>query len=121
MAEDAFANSDENSPKLSKYNSAIAQLYRLDQLWQKAHMFALNGDLIKLNWVLDRVWCELSADAGDENKKKFRSFIFKIADASSKKEILYHILMEKEEFIRNVQNKQGKGTAYAESIEEYMG
>jgi hypothetical protein len=30
------------------------------------------------------------------------------------------ILMEKEEIIRTIQNKQGKGTAYQDDLDEYM-
>jgi len=110
-----------NPQKLSKYNSSLAQLFRIDALWQKVHLCAGRGDLMGWNWTLDRIWCELVADSKPEAEKEFNDFIIAIADVINKKELLYHILMSKEAFLRKLQNTQGKGTAYQEDIEEYMG
>jgi len=121
----------------SKYNSAIAQLYRLDALWQDAHRHARQINYSAWNEDLDRIWEELSADAGVENKKvkdkinKELSLIFiysNLMRLKTKKPQLYSkilltqkkVLMKKEEFLRVLQNQQGKGTAYEESIEDYM-
>lgn len=117
MSDDDFA--DVPSGKTSKYNSALAQLYRIDALWQDAHNHSRSGELIKWNWDLDRVWCELAADSQEKieemdaiNELVKKSVGFPVS--------LYQILMKKEIFLRTLQNKQGKGTAYEESIEEYM-
>lgn len=107
--------------KISKYNSAIAQLYRMDELWKDAHKHSRAGDLRSWNWDLDRVWCELAADAKKEDKDTFNNFIIKISDNARKKggsNMFYHILLEKEIFLRTLQNTQGKGTAYADEFED---
>ena len=58
--------------KKSKYNSAIAQLYRLDALWQDAHRHAREFNYTKWNEDLERVWMELSADSGKEYKGQIK-------------------------------------------------
>lgn len=118
MGDEQFSN--DNPIRTSKYNSAIAQLYRIDQLWQDAHRHARSGELMKWNWDLDRVWCELAADAEKGSDEEFNEFLDRIAKARTKPNELYHILLEKEIFLRRIQNKQGKGTAYQESVDEYM-
>jgi len=122
MEDNADADfSKADTPKVSKYNSAIAQLYRIDALWIKAHRSAIGGDLLGWNWVLDRIWCELAANVKDDKVKIFNDFVVEISDIKGKKDILYHVLLRKEIFLRKIQNDQGKGDAYADSIEEYMG
>ena len=117
--------------KLSKYNGAIAQLYRLDALWQDTHRHSRSGKLKEWNWDLDRIWCELAADASQkkndgDNKESdeeiFEGFHSKISEALKNKDFeeLYHTLLKKEIFLRKLQNKQGKGAAYEESVDEYM-
>ena len=110
-----------NPQKLSKYNSSLAQLFRIDALWQKVHLCAGRGDLMGWNWTLDRIWCELVADSKKEDENEFNRYVIEISKVIDKKELLYHILMSKEAFLRKLQNAQGKGTAYQEDIEEYMG
>lgn len=130
--------------KKSKYNSAFAQLYRLDTLWQEAHKFGSTINYSKLNEILDRIWLELSADAqrttkkkvGDEdkletiNQKLLTLCIYGISEElRMEKPTLYNkiilmqkrLLMKKEMLLRKMQNDQGKGTAYEDSVEDYMG
>jgi hypothetical protein len=111
---------EEQDVKVSKYNSAIAQLYRLDDLWKKAHSFCLAGMLIKWNWVLDRVWCELASDAAKDEKTQFNDFVQKIVEVKQEQdsEKLYFVLLEKEIFLRGVQNREGKGSAYSDENED---
>lgn len=120
MADD-FSNNEE---KTSKYNSGIAQLMRLDELWKDTHRHSRAGKLNNWNWDLDRIWCELAADLTDKDPKidEYNSFVAAIGDLNKKlgmKEInaveyqkqLYLLLMEKELSLRRLQNKLGKGTA----------
>jgi len=118
-----MADSDtQQNQKISKFNSTLAILFRIDRLWQDAHHHSRSGQLIKWNWDLDRVWCELAADVKEDDEKDFKKFndeIAKINKVSGGGE-LYTKLLEKEIFIRKLQNKQGKGVAYEESFEEYI-
>ena len=55
----------------SKYNAAVSQLYRLDALWQSAHLNSRAGNLTKWNWDLDAIWRELAQDESPDQLKKF--------------------------------------------------
>jgi len=111
-----------NTEKLAKFNSMTAILFRLDLLWKDAHAHSRSGQLMKWNWDLDKVWCELSADAKEEHETKFKDLnteIFKINSVTERAK-LYEKLLEKEIFLRKLQNKQGMGVKYEQSIDEYM-
>ena len=97
--------------KLSKYNQGMPQLFRLDALWQKLNLLMPSGKLVDANWVLDRVWLELIGDAEQKDIEKFNDVDKKVLLQKNKYK-LYKTLMEKETFLRILQNKQGKGTAY---------
>ena len=119
---DYSGSESQQETKISKFNSTLAILFRIDRLWQDAHRHSRSGKLIAWNWDLDRVWCELAADVKEDDEKKFEEFndaIAKIDKITGGGE-LYKKLLEKEIFIRKLQNKQGKGVAYEESFEEYM-
>jgi len=127
--------------KISLYNSGMAQIRRLDELWVKIHKFAQDGDLTKWNWGLDRIWCELVGDIqenrkddSDDEKKNnpterfifLNSMIGEVKNKLFKRLIsiqdsqigLYNLLMEKEAFLRRLQNRQGKGTKLVNADED---
>lgn len=123
----------------SKYNAAIAQLYRLDDLWKEAHKHGKEVSYIKWNEVLDRVWCELRTDVYSDqkiknqmeefDKKLMNNYLYTINETLKiEKPVQYakiinnlkRILIEKEAYLRYLQNSQGKGSAYEEDIEDYI-
>lgn len=143
---DNYSN-DSSGEKISLYNSGVAQIRRLDELWVKIHKYAEAGELIKWNWGLDRIWCELvgdiAEDKDDDNelekeKEKtkeqspteiFNSFKLTIGSLNKKiaeriislsdyQKDFYDILMDKEAFLRRLQNKQGKGTKLVDADED---
>ena len=128
--EEGFSNiQNMDDLKLSKYNSAFAILYRIDRLWQDSHIHSRNGLYEKWNLDLDRIWCEIAADANEEFEKQFEALNTEIKLIGFKRtnegtiilaHKLYPILMKKEIFLRRLQNKQGKGVAYEDSIDDYM-
>ena len=117
----SFNDPEEQEQKLSKFNSSIAILIRLDNLWKLSHSFVLRGDLIMWNWVLDRVFSELSADAKDKDFETFNGLSKKVEtiDKIKEKNQLYTALFEKELFLRKLQNKQGKGETYDEEDDDF--
>lgn len=138
--EDADYSSD-NSEKLSKINSAGLINLRLHNLWVDAGKHARKGRYADWNFDLDVIWRELGGDVdeGKEPEKKFLKFNSKLAeinpinnwkkndgfsivpkDKEEKKTKQYFLLMDKELFLRRLMNKQGKGTAYQDSIDDYM-
>lgn len=108
--------------KVSTYNSMEAIIYRINDLWTKFNRYVLNGRLIEANWVLDRLWGELVADSKEEHKTKFVAFRKEFAefDKIKDKAKIYDFLMRKEEFIRCLQDLQGKGVKHQESALDYM-
>ncbi len=110
---------DMESPKISKYNSAISQLMRIDYLWQDAHRHSRTGMLKQWNWDLDRIWCELASDCDAKDEEAVEEFNIEISKIDDQR-AMYKMLMQKEIKLRRLQNKQGKGTAYEEGLDEYM-
>ena len=132
---------DEEQPKISKYNSGIAIIMRLDVLWKDTHTHSRSGQYYKWNLDLDRIWCELSRDLEEtdytEKKKLFDDFETKLSQKGEIKDNLsssfdtpsqqdvknrkeqYKILMEKELFLRRLENTLGKGTAWDEDEEGF--
>ena len=121
--------------KISLYNSGVAQIKRLDDLWIKTHLAVQKGELKNWNWLLDRVWVELVGDLieGDEQTKareeEFNAFRITLGNinrefASGKlspvafQTQFYDELMAKETFLRRLQNKLGKGTKLVDADED---
>jgi len=111
--------------KTSLYNSGWAQIKRLDELWTESHSLARIGKLDNWNWLLDRVWMELVGDLKEDDDilKKFDTFniaIGKLKTSEDKDKFpkLYNTLMEKEAFLRRLQNKLGKGTKLVDADED---
>ena len=124
----------------SRFNSGMLINLRMNNLWVLTHNYARKGNYSDWSGVLDRLWCELSADvtddkAGDEINKKFEdiekelakvgvtnwSKVHGFAERDAKAKLImtkqYRLLMKKEIFLRKLQNKQGKGTAYYDESE----
>lgn len=125
----------ESALKVSKYNSAVAQLQRLDQLWNKAHTASSSGNYIVWNLTLDKIWSELAGDL-DQNptkEKEFYTFTENLGKTGSisKPEIKgfkieenkerakqYLILLTKEIWLRRLQNTLGKGSSYDDGSQD---
>lgn len=118
--------------KVSKYNSGIAQIFRLDELWQDTHKHSRAGRLNNWNWTLDRVWCELAGDLKDNDDRinQFKTINESISSLNNLKDkeklgdnqynnMLYSKLIEKEIFLRKLQNDLGKGSAYQEEADDW--
>lgn len=98
--------------KISKYNSAVSELTRIDFLFQSGNNWKAIGRYDKWNEKLDTIWMELAADANKDHYKKFNSLTRLIIRNFSNKQFLYQILMKKQIFLKRLQNDLGKGTAY---------
>ena len=137
---------EEEITKLSKINSAALINIRINNLWLEVNKAGVSGNYFKWNLYLDRVWCELGGDVKEKKEKKdkeksemeqFRDLNknvseklnqlptkegftqFSKGDKQNMSKI-YEVLMKKEFFLRRLQNKQGKGTAYQESWDDYI-
>jgi hypothetical protein len=131
---------EEQEQKISKYNSGIAQIYRLDNLWKDASNHSRVGQFQKWNCDLERIWCELARDLKETDyatkKKEFDKFDEDLSDSGkfednatstfedltseqvTKRNKQYKILLEKDLFLRRLENFVGKGTAWEDSEED---
>ena len=123
--------------KTSKLNSGGSINLRLDELWKDAHKHSRHGMYSLWNADLDCIWSELGGEYDDDSKeiKKFNEINIKLILTKNwnsnthgfkkpSKEDRYEmarqylLLRQKEMFIRRIQNKQGKGTAYSDGSED---
>jgi|TARA_Y100000310_G_scaffold345029_2_gene461285 hypothetical protein len=135
---------DEDAPssnsKISKINAASLINLIIAELWKDSHRHSRTGDLSKWNSDLNCIWVELAGDveAGKEDEeeyqridgelvklgslglKKVTGFEQTPKDDNIRKAKQYKLLIEKAVFLKRLQNKQGKGTAYHDDSEDYM-
>lgn len=131
---------EEPEAKISKYNTGLAIIYRLDNLWKDANRHSRSGQYSQWDLDLDNIWRELARDLDDteygKKKIKFDEFTEKLVKSGkfydstpdgwkdlSKDEIKnrnkqYRVLTEKELFLKRLENHLGKGTAWSDESED---
>lgn len=129
----------QEAEKISKINSAGLINLRINNLWVDANRHSRQGDYIRWDKDLDRVWCELGGDVkeGSKEQQEYHLMSKEISEKLDKlpksqdpfstvtkkdKEILnevYAVLIKKEIFLRRLQNIQGKGTAYMDEEDQW--
>lgn len=119
----------------SKINAAGLINAALENLWGQCYYAMANGNYLKWNTSLDSIWVILGGDVKEDSteQKKINALNYSIYDSGlntySKKEGFektlnpnltktYHLLIKKSLFLRRLQNKQGKGTAYESEDED---
>lgn len=144
-----MSETDTTTNKLSMANSAYSQIYRFDETWKNAYRHRSNGNHHAWNLDLDNIWLELSGDLkekfgdGKEEYKKIMDKIlevnknilstyplvtgtlasgFNVPSADSLKRVSkqYLFLMDKEQFLRELQNRLGKGTKWLDEDQDSM-
>jgi hypothetical protein len=139
MAEEEFLTEGMDEEKVSKYNAAFLINQSLEFLWRGVFTSIDNNDLWKWNRKLDAIWIILARDIeeGSEQEKKYNDIELEIGKTGSlvykkvgfsilssedlkKMSLQYQLLKKKSLFLGRLQNKQGKGTAYVQSLEDYM-
>jgi hypothetical protein len=127
-------NEDEET-KLSKFNSAGLINSTLEKLWVDSHDAMSVGNFLLWNTKLDCIWTILGGDVseGSDEDKDFAKIsleIYENGDLKPKvgigfnktdnpdKPKQYQYLIKKSLFLRRLQNRQGKGTAYASDDED---
>jgi hypothetical protein len=108
----------------SKFNDAMYQIMRLNSMWLRCAGFRTSGRLEKWRCELEAVWGELKADALRDQKGVtpadnvwFKKILLQNKLISANKDnlkILYFCLDKKEEILRQLQDKSGKGAKYEE-------
>ena len=130
-------NREMDDEKMSRINSAGIINITLENLWRDCYSSMANGNLVVWNRKLDAIWAILGGDVveGDETDKKMNELDLKIygsgslshkktgfqkigVDDGKAMSLQYVLLKKKSLFLRRLQNKQGKGTAYKRDDED---
>ena len=129
-------NKDVDEDKTSRINAAGIINITLENLWRDAYSAMSNGNLTTLNYKLDAIWALLGGDEKEDSEwaTKFNKIDLEVHNTGSlsgkttgfeligdekktSRSLQYLLLRNKAIFLRRLQNKQGKGTAYHD--EEY--
>lgn len=135
MEQMQFADKSETQ-QVSKYNSAIAKLIIVNNLWNRVHTASLAGNYRFWNLILDKIFTELCSDLqeGSDREKKVKEQFIEFAKKLSETGAMYThsvvgfsnqdkegaqraskqylILIDKEIWLKRIQNMLGKGTVW---------
>lgn len=131
---------DLDDSRISKINAASLINLTLKDLWEDFYRHLRNLAFSKANADLDCLWVEFGGEEkdGSETWKEFNKidqevstnygkiplvkggFDKNIQNASPNFAKQYRLLLRKALFLKNLQNSQGKGTAYRDGAEDYM-
>ncbi len=127
--------------EVSKFNSGMLQIARLDFLWKQAQSNRRNNRFYDWSLELDSIWSELAGDLKDKDFDKFQKVYDKtekeIQNIGSFKDNLdgfkkpsngnikdrnlhYDLLVKKEIFLRRIEKKLGKGSKMKDPEEDDM-
>lgn len=123
--------SDESTQQMSKINSAGLINATLEKLWLDCYNAMASSNLSLWNKKLDAIWVILGGDCEENGAedKEITTLDLKIYETGplsniktgfekpkegelGNKALQYILLKKKSLFLRRLQNKQGKGTAY---------
>ena|SRR3990167_4179102 len=123
--------------KTSKINSAGLINLRMNKLWGASDSCSINADIKKWYLILDTIWGNLAADSQPDDEKIYKKFLDKLIEegffesykekagfyVSDEKEVSKHhlhfrILREMQIFLKKIENKQGKGSAYYDALDD---
>lgn len=117
---------EEKSP--SEFNEAVYQIMRLHQIWTDARNSRESGNLQKLRWNLDSAEIELSEDIR-RLKERGEDYFQDLKDINKElgekdyinpkaRQEIYKLLLDKEKFLRKIQDLAGKGAKYKDVGED---
>ena len=129
---------DDDTLRLSKYNTSGFINLRLNDLWIKANNETLKGNYHQWNFILDVIYRELTRDFNKDSpqEKEFNKindeirkllplarpftpdFNKKTGLSESIKSKQYFWLDKKDVFLRRLENSVGKGSSYKDEDED---
>lgn len=128
----------ESEFKTSKINSAGLINLRMNKLWGMADMCSVRADMKNLYLILETIWRSLAADTKDEKyKDKYKLMIKELEDrgffnlyiepkgfnsqiiiSAKDRAFYYQKLGDIHIFLKELENEQGKGTAYYDPLDD---
>jgi len=131
MAKKDYGTQETEEEKISRINAAGIINITLENLWRDVFLSMANGNLVVWNRKLDAIWGILGGEYEEDSEEdlameKLNEKLYKSGSLSHKKvgfeklgsdeatkmSLQYLLLNKKNLFLRRMQNKQGKGTAY---------
>lgn len=127
---------EEADNKQSRINAAGLINATLEKLWGEAYYAMSKDDFLTWNRKLDAIWMILGGDEkkdsdAEKSYKEIETLLIKQGKLGSmmvgfkqvgtdqvNRNMQYLVLKEKSIFLRRLQNKQGKGTAYHDDDED---
>ena len=132
MSADSYG--DDKTVDTSKYNEGLLQIQRLHEIYLRCQTLSVKDELTGWNFELQGVWRELSRDANkldivhklkiqlfDKHILSCFGYIKGIAEnefSITDRKKLRHLLMEKEIYLREIQDMCGKGGSYKDESSE---
>ncbi len=114
----------ETETQISKYNDAVFSISRLHQMWLNCNAYIRRGNFVRWKFELDMIWLELSPDVKRQKEaeskrliKTNKELMIKISKANTKNTIFFN-LMNRHQFLREVQDIAGKAGVYRDENEE---
>ena len=130
MAEEGEAKPEESS----KYNEAALQIIRVNNLWVKIENCVNEGELYKWQPLLDSIWREFRADVnhlpntvkeGDTYSEKNKVIRMNktlklkvLISGSNTRTEWNNALNERHEFLKQLQDKVGKGGIFVDNSDK---
>jgi len=116
----------ETTTKTSKYNEAGFNILRLHNSWLRCAQYRSNANLDKWKWELDNVWSDLVQDVTKEKLGNEYTIVLQKNSALKKivaqyyddKNKLYLALDARHNFLRQLQDRVGKGGVYDDGTGE---
>lgn len=131
------ANLESEYNKTSKINSAGLINLRMNKLWGMADMCSVRADIKNLYLILDTIWKNLAADEKDDKiKERYKVMVkeletrgffniyvkqkgFNTFNPPAKDRAFYYSqLGEMFILLKEIENSQGKGTAYRDPLDD---
>ena len=110
---------DYDTGKISSFNSGMFIITRIHNLKERLNEAYLSGNLMGVNNILDRFYLELIDEKLNPDEiieiNKWNNFISK---SYKKRNTLSFFLKKKEECLRKIEFRQGKGTKYKDANED---
>lgn len=105
------------------HNESYPQVLRLNNIWEACNNLSSSGQLERWRWKLDTVWRELypaamkldetiPEDKEQEKWVKQKENIDNEITNAKERDTIYKALCKKEEFLRLLQDKAGKGAKW---------
>lgn len=112
--------------QVSEFNENANKIQRLHNYWLEIAKARHRGNFGDARWLLDTVESELKYEAKRIDKANDTKYVADLKEINTKLNntrklfLVYRLILEKEELLREVQQEIGMGTTYKDPDEDEM-